>query len=120
MGFDRYSKYLMGKIPDQYVAQANPLPFNEESILEGKWLYREHCILCHGVTGRGDGELSTQTSPRPANLILTRTLPIASDAFFIWAISEGGELFDSDMPSFSGSLSKKQIWQIIRYVKSGI
>jgi len=120
LGFDRYSKYMMGKIPEQYVAQTNPLPLNEENILEGERLYREYCVLCHGVTGRGDGELSTQLSPRPANLILTRTLPIASDAFFIWTISEGGGPFDSDMPSFRGSLSKNQIWQITRYVKRGI
>lgn len=120
LGLDRYSKYMIGQVPDQYADRTNPLALNKENRLVGKRLYEENCALCHGANGKGDGELSAQLSPRPANLIITRNLPIASDAFFLWTISEGGEPSSSAMPSFGGSLSQKEIWQITQYVKSGI
>ena len=120
LGIDRYSQYMMGKIPDRYAERTNPLASNDDTVLIGKQLYQEHCALCHGVSGRGDGTVSTQLSPRPANLIMTRALPIASDAFFLWTISEGGGRFETAMPSFGETLSENKIWQIIQYIKNDI
>lgn len=120
LGIVRYSQYMMGKIPDRYAERTNPLAFNDDTTLAGKQLYQEHCALCHGVSGRGDGIMGAQLNPRPANLIMTRALPIASDAFFLWAISEGGGRFETAMPSFGEALSEHKIWKIIQYVKNDI
>ncbi len=35
---------------------------------EGAALFAENCIMCHGVTGRGDGELAQGMKPAPSDL----------------------------------------------------
>lgn len=35
---------------------------------EGAALYAENCAICHGATGRGDGELASDLQPKPADL----------------------------------------------------
>ena len=37
-----------------------------------------------------------------------------------WSIAEGGRQFDSDMPAFKSTLSKKDIWSVIAYVRAGM
>jgi len=120
LGLARYSQYMLGEIPDQYTERRNPFLEMSENILIARQLYQDHCSSCHGVKGKGDGGLSSEVSPRPANLTLTRRLPIATDAFFFWTISEGGEAFGTAMPSFAKSLSEEEIWQIINYVKNDL
>lgn len=35
---------------------------------EGAALFAENCVMCHGVTGRGDGELAQGMTPAPSDL----------------------------------------------------
>ena len=71
------------------------------------------------MSGSGDGPLGKQLLPQPANLALTRRLPIATDAFFYWTLSEGGQPFGTAMPAFGERLSDTEIWQITHYVNAG-
>ncbi len=34
---------------------------------QGKKLYSNHCQICHGANGKGDGPAAITLSPRPAN-----------------------------------------------------
>jgi len=115
----RYTHYMQGSIPTQYAGLINPLAASTENLAEGKKLYQAQCQLCHGASGTGDGPVGKQLSPSPANLTLTRELPVATDAFFFWTLSEGGEPFGTAMPAFSERLSDKQKWQITLYINSG-
>lgn len=114
----RYTHYIRGNIPNQYADLANPLPTSTENISAGKRLYQTHCQACHGVSGKGDGPACKSLAPRPANLAFTRRLPIATDAFLFWTVSEGGTHFDTAMPAFEEQLSAKEIWQIIHYINA--
>ena len=114
----RYTQYIRGNIPNQYADLANPLPTSTENISAGKRLYQTHCQACHGVSGKGDGPACKSLAPRPANLAFTRRLPIATDAFLFWTVSEGGTHFDTAMPAFEEQLSAKEIWQIIHYINA--
>jgi len=116
----RYTQYIRGNIPNQYADLTNPLPASTENISAGKRLYQTHCQACHGVSGKGDGQDGKSLSPRPANLALTRRLPIATDAFFFWTLSEGGAQFGTAMPAFRERLSDKEIWQITHYINTGL
>jgi mono/diheme cytochrome c family protein len=42
----------------------------EESVeaQKGHNLYEEHCMVCHGIRGRGDGELAGELKVAPADL----------------------------------------------------
>ena len=115
----RYTDYMLGNIPEQYVDLKNPLPVSKENISDGKNLYQTQCMMCHGILGEGDGSISQSLIPRPANLALTRKLPVATDDFLFWTLSEGGQLYDTAMPKFSEQLSDKEIWQISLYINSG-
>ena len=35
---------------------------------EGRAIFAENCVQCHGVSGRGDGPFAASMSPRPADL----------------------------------------------------
>lgn len=115
----RYSEYMLGNIPEQYNEKQNPLMISEENITAGKTLYQIKCIMCHGDSGEGNGPVAKSLAPQPANLTLTRILPIATDAFLFWTLSEGGQLFETAMPSFKEQLSDKEIWQLSLYINSG-
>ena len=106
LGIDRYASFMAQNIPEPYQGQSNPLVTSIQNRVEGYELFRDHCSVCHGIKGKGDGELSAELIPKPANLTFTKKLPIATDAFYLWTISEGGERFDTAMPSFSGSLRR--------------
>ena len=116
----RYTRYISGNIPDQYVGLENPFPASMENISEGKKLYQMQCLLCHGASGEGDGPANKQLVPHPANLAITRKLPIATDAFFFWTLSEGGKLLGTAMPAFGDRLSDKEIWQVTHYINRDI
>ena len=115
----RYTEYMQGKIPEQYAEIKNPLPVSKENISEGKILYQAQCMRCKGVLGEGNGPISESLVPQPANLTLTRRLPIATDAFLFWTLSEGGQLFNTALPAFGERLSDKEIWQLSLYINSG-
>jgi mono/diheme cytochrome c family protein len=50
-----------------------------ERTATGEELYRRHCAACHGVTGRGDGPLTTSLRRAPSDLT---TLAQRSDGEF--------------------------------------
>lgn len=37
---------------------------------EGRTLFVENCAICHGVGGKGNGELADDLSPKPADLTM--------------------------------------------------
>ena len=50
---------------------ASPMPTTPESVVAGAATYARHCAACHGVTGRGDGQLAAATAAygaRPSNV----------------------------------------------------
>lgn len=115
----RYTEYIQGNMPQQYANLNNPYPASTENIADGKRLYQAQCQTCHGEFGQGDGLVGEQLMPRPANLSLTRRLPVTTDAFFFWTLSEGGQSLGTAMPAFSSRLSEKEMWQVIRYINTG-
>jgi len=120
MFIGRYSEYLRGNIPEQYADLNNPYPASTENIANGKKLYQAQCQMCHGEFGQGDGPAGGQLLPRPANLSLTHRLPVTTDAFYFWTLSEGGQSLGTAMPAFNARLSDEEMWQIIHYLNSGI
>lgn len=93
-----------------------------ESILQGRAVYQKHCVVCHGRTGDGRGEMASTLTPRPrdfrAGLFKFRstpsgTLPTDEDL----ARTIRGGLAGTAMPIFS-NLREREIHAVIAYVKS--
>ncbi len=44
-------------------------------------------------------------------------MPMATDSYLLWTLSEGGAPVGSAMPPFKGLLSEEEMWKIIRYLR---
>ena len=110
--------YVMRKgIGDDYAGASNPLAETQAEIQQGRLLYERHCATCHGESGRGDGPAGKQLRPRPANIARFAKMPMASDGYLLWTISEGGEPVGSAMPPMKDVLSSEEIWKVIAYLR---
>jgi mono/diheme cytochrome c family protein len=112
-------RYVMTKgIDPQYAKAHNPLTASDLTLREGKVLYENNCVTCHGTSGRGDGPASRGMNPAPADLTAAIRLPIASDAYLDWTISEGGIPVQSAMPPYKTALSNDEIWKVVLYLRT--
>ena len=82
---------------------------------QGKLLYAERCLTCHGGSGNGDGTYARQTMAQPANLHnrIHDFAPPFADAFHFWRVSTG--VPGTAMPPWALSLDEETIWKIATY-----
>jgi hypothetical protein len=115
----RHQHFIDHGVPEQYRGERNPFAITPEVVREGRRLYADNCMVCHGPLGMGDGDMALAVNPSPALLAFLVQTPLGVDEFLMWSISEGGALFDSDMPAFKDRLSIAEIWKIIAYMRAG-
>jgi mono/diheme cytochrome c family protein len=84
----------------------NPYAGQSTAVAAGARLYAMNCGSCHGIKGRGTGNIPA-LSEGPTQS--------ASDGEVFWFITTGD--VDNGMPSWA-SLPERQRWQIITYLKS--
>jgi mono/diheme cytochrome c family protein len=111
------------RAPSGYLRRNNPLPASPENIARGKQLYQKEskptaCKMCHGVRGNGNGRLAQRLVPAPRNFTCKETMNPLSDGQLFWIIKNGSR--GTGMPEHKSTLSDKDIWQIIYYLKSFI
>ncbi len=100
------------KAPHSAVKKKNPVPTSPASIQAGHAIFSQNCEACHGSNGKGDGPTGAFLNPHPANLTKASFLAQTDGAIF-WKITHG----HSPMPSFRDSLSRKQRWDVINYIR---
>lgn len=81
----------------------------------GRALYQEHCAVCHGKDGRGDGPAAAGTDPPPANFLDLDHSAMYGPGEKFWIIGHG--LPAMKMPSFD-QLTEKQRWDLVAYILS--
>lgn len=119
MSMQRHRFVMQNGISQEYQAKINPIQTATSDILStGKSLYDSNCSSCHGQSGIGNGPAGVNLNPRPANIAAFSKMPMASDAYLNWTISEGGAPISSPMPVFKSQLKEQQIWQIITYLRT--
>jgi mono/diheme cytochrome c family protein len=77
-----------------------------------KKIYQSYCMPCHGDKGVGDGACGISLDPRPYNLTIKK-VENETDGSLFWRISNG----HLSMPTFSGSLTEMQRWQMVIYIR---
>ncbi|MBK4734664.1 c-type cytochrome [Noviherbaspirillum pedocola] len=117
MSMVRHHFAMMNGIDPRYASMENPLQANSQNIDGGKKLFEQNCARCHGVTGRGDGRDGESLNPRPANVAAASKMPMATDGYLYWTITEGGVPLGTGMPAFGGVLKEQEIWEIITYLR---
>ena len=106
--------------PEHYRKLQNPLPDKPVHIDAGKALYYQNakptaCKLCHGVRGNGNGRLAIGLKPAPRNFTCEGTMKEVTDGQMFWIIKNGSK--GTAMPAHESTLSDRQIWQLIRFVR---
>jgi len=86
----------------------------------GRELYTEKCVLCHG--SRGEGWDWTKKVARPPVPVpdLAKTAPELSDQYLFDAVKGGGEAVGKTrfMPPFGFQLSDQEVWDLVAYMRS--
>jgi copper resistance protein D len=91
------------------------VPYQALSIANGLRLYQEHCAVCHGLAGYGDGPAAAALTPRPADLTAKHTAHHTVGDLFWW-LSYG--IKGSAMPGFEGRLSEEERWDVINFLRT--
>ena len=93
--------------------QRPAVPYQAASIAEGHALFAEHCAVCHGPRGAGDGPRAPTLQPRPADLRAHHVaLHTAGDLF--WWITHG----KPPMPPFAERLTPDERWSLVNFVRA--
>ena len=107
--------------PPKYKKKINPLLATTQNIEKGKLLYQVEakptaCKMCHGIRGNGNGLLARGLEPAPRNFTCKETMEVISEGQLFWIIKNGSK--GTAMPSHKFTLSDRDIWQIIYYLKN--
>ncbi len=91
----------------------SPVPYEAGAVAAGARLYRQWCVDCHGVQGRGDGPLAGGMPVRPANLTEPH-VQWHTHGDLYWWLTQG--IPRSGMPGFRDHLSDDERWQLLNFL----
>jgi mono/diheme cytochrome c family protein len=112
---------IMNGVPRPYTNMHDPLADSAAKLRRGRMIFDRDCSGCHGWSGEGNGPDAFAQVPAPADLEwLAHTPKGRAEPYMYWAVAEGGQSFQSEMPPFKGRLNQKDIWAVIAYVRAGL
>jgi mono/diheme cytochrome c family protein len=91
----------------------NPFKGDAKATEEGKDIFNQMCVLCHGLQGKGNGEAGLTLDQKPANFLGFDVFNQTDGAIF-WKITVG----KSPMAAYEELLSEDQRWKIVNYIRS--
>lgn len=113
------------------VSVTNPYRSLEESdpdsfaahVANGRRVYFENCVYCHGDDMRGEGELAHGLDPLPANFQDAGTIAQLQESYLFWRIAKGAPglpaeatPWKSAMPAWETDLTEREIWDVILFL----
>jgi mono/diheme cytochrome c family protein len=90
----------------------NPFVGNAKATDDGKEIYNQMCVLCHGLKGQGNGEAGLTLQPHPANF-LALNVKSQSDGAIFWKITNG----KAPMATYFELLTDDQRWKLVNYIR---
>jgi high-affinity iron transporter len=97
-------------------AGALDLPTHAVDMAHGKSIYEQNCVLCHGVTGAGDGPAARTINPPPLPIGRSATMSGVAPALMYRIVSVGVQ--GTMMAGWASKLSPDDRWAVIAYVNS--
>ncbi|MHA6198299.1 FTR1 family protein [Pseudomonas wadenswilerensis] len=113
-GVTRQARQLGAELALAYEVALAPLITPDPT--RGAPLYAQHCSVCHGDTGAGDGPAGVGLEPVPSNLRDAARLDRLSLYDLYNTLGLGIE--GTDMPSFADQLDERQRWDLATYIAS--
>ena len=99
--------------PTEARAVKNPIPATPENLEAGGQTFKDNCVLCHGDKGKGDGIAAKTSKIPPANFTDAKLMAAETDGSLFWKMSEGR----GPMPTWKDTLSDKERWQLVGYIR---
>jgi mono/diheme cytochrome c family protein len=105
----------------------NPLRQHADSLPaylgEGKRVYYQNCLPCHGDHLDGQGHFAPGFNPIPANFQDNGTIAQLTESFVFWRVAKGGPglpregtPWNSAMPQWEDFLTEREIWSVILFL----
>jgi putative copper resistance protein D len=112
-GWLALSPLAIDAYPTTYLRPA--IPYHALSVANGARLYQQHCAVCHGEAGYGDGPAARGLKPKPADLTAKHTADHTAGDLFWW-LTYG--ILNSPMPGFKERLSEEERWDLINFLRA--
>lgn len=92
-------------------------------LANGRKVYYQNCVFCHGDNMEGDGLFAHGYDPLPANFQDPGTIAMLQESYLFWRIAKGGPglpdestPWSSAMPAWEKFLSEEDIWDVILFL----
>lgn len=117
-GFD------MAKLDNPYrpLETSDPAAFASH-LANGRRVYYQNCVYCHGDAMRGDGMYAHGLNPIPTNFADAGAIALLQESFLFWRIAKGGPglpeeggPWDTAMPAWEKFLTEEEIWDVILFL----
>ena len=99
-------------IPKDAAKLKNPTLGHKDAALDGKKIFLQSCISCHGIKGLGNGPASVNMIHKPDDLT-SDEVQKQPDGVLFWKISDGHRT----MIAWKFSLSERQRWFLVDYLR---
>ena len=101
---------------------SDPAAF-QTHLANGRRVYYQNCVYCHGDALRGDGMYVRGLNPIPTNFADGGAIALLQESFLFWRISKGGPglpdeggPWDTAMPAWEKFLTEEEIWDVIHFL----
>lgn len=85
---------------------------DERRIQAGAFLYRQHCLQCHGAPGVAPAPFALGMTPVPVPLVHTARSWTAAEMF--WVVKEGIKM--TGMPAWKYRMTDEDIWSVVAFL----
>jgi len=102
------------KMTPEDVAKKNPIPPTAESLAEVRKFFGYNCVMCHGKTGDGKGDLAADMKLELRDWRDPGSLEKMTDGELFWIISNG----KGKMPGNGDRDPEKMRWKYVNLVRS--
>jgi len=102
------------EVPAEAKAVPNPVEATPEALAAGADLFKKHCVMCHGETGKGDGPATKFMKPAPPDLTAPGNKARMTDGEIFYKITNGKR----PMPPMNRKLSETERWQVVHHVRT--
>jgi len=111
-----------GENPFLPLERSNPAEYRRH-VDNGRKVYYQNCVFCHGDTMAGNGMFAHGLDPIPTNFTDQGAIAMLRDTFLFWRISKGGPglpeeggPWDTAMPAWEKFLTEEEMWEAILFL----
>jgi mono/diheme cytochrome c family protein len=102
------------EVPAEAKAVPNPVESTPEALAAGAALYKKHCVMCHGETGKGDGPATKFMKPTPRDMTGPGSKASMTDGEIFYKVTAGKR----PMPPMNKKMSETERWQVVHHLRT--